>query len=191
MAYPNKQNMAAGAIPTWNAGGDFANLVASAYTQIKEAAGGFIGLIVNTVGVTSAAAFYDGLSSIVTITLAAPGVVSWAAHGLAIGDAVKLTTTGALPTGLTAGTTYYVSATGFTADAFSLSDTRAHAIAGTNNITTSVSQSGVQRAWDVTRPIGTFSTVAQASLQIGAQFSHGLFAITSGGSPADLTVLYR
>ncbi len=35
----------------------------------------------------------------VTITIASPGVVSLTSHGLATGDAIYLTTTGALPTG--------------------------------------------------------------------------------------------
>lgn len=44
----------------------------------------------------------------VTITIASPGVVSWSGHGMSNGDEVVFTTTGALPTGLTAGTVYYV-----------------------------------------------------------------------------------
>lgn len=47
-------------------------------------------------------------SSVATITIASPGVVTWASHGLANGWPVRFSTTGALPTGLTAGTTYYI-----------------------------------------------------------------------------------
>lgn len=47
-------------------------------------------------------------SSTVTITIASPGVVTWNAHGLPNGATIVLSTTGALPTGLTAGTTYYI-----------------------------------------------------------------------------------
>jgi hypothetical protein len=47
-------------------------------------------------------------SATATITIATPGVVAQNAHGKAAGDPVAFTTTGALPTGLTAGTTYYV-----------------------------------------------------------------------------------
>ena len=47
-------------------------------------------------------------NSTVTISIATPGVVSWTGHGLAIGAAVVFTTTGALPTGLTAGTVYWI-----------------------------------------------------------------------------------
>lgn len=47
-------------------------------------------------------------TSSVTITVAAPGVVTWANHGLPDGTKVVFTTTGTLPTGITASTTYYV-----------------------------------------------------------------------------------
>lgn len=59
----------------------------------------------------------------VAISVGTPGVVSWNGHGLQAGQPVVFSTTGALPTGLTAGTVYYVSATGLTADAFSVSAT--------------------------------------------------------------------
>lgn len=48
------------------------------------------------------------LSATVTITIASPGVVTWTAHGFTAGTPIVLSTTGALPTGLTAGTTYYI-----------------------------------------------------------------------------------
>jgi hypothetical protein len=44
----------------------------------------------------------------VTMTIASPCVVTWTGHTLVNGDRVVFTTTGALPTGLTAGVTYYV-----------------------------------------------------------------------------------
>lgn len=47
-------------------------------------------------------------TSTVTITNASPGVVTWNAHGLANDDPVYFTTTGALPTGLSVRTLYYV-----------------------------------------------------------------------------------
>lgn len=58
-----------------------------------------------------------------TVTIATPGVFSKASHGLLAGDIVRFTTTGALPTGLTAGTNYYVIATGLTSGAFQVSAT--------------------------------------------------------------------
>ena len=72
-----------------------------------------------------------------TVTIASPGVFSATAHGLVAGDTVIFNTDGALPTGLTADTTYYVIATGLTADAFQVSTT----LAG-SAVNTSGSQSG-------------------------------------------------
>lgn len=69
-----------------------------------------------------------------TITIASPGVVT-ATTGYSNGDAIVLNTTGALPTGLTPGTVYYVvNASGST---FSLAATY-----GGTAITTSGAQSG-------------------------------------------------
>lgn len=82
-------------------------------------------------------------SAAVTITVATPGVVSWTAHGLAADTAVVFTTTGALPTGLTAGTTYYVK-TVLSADTFSVAAT-----VGGTAITTSSTQSGTHTATTV------------------------------------------
>jgi microcystin-dependent protein len=47
-------------------------------------------------------------TSTVTITIASPGVVTWTSHGLSNDWPVQFSTTGALPTGLTTGQTYYV-----------------------------------------------------------------------------------
>jgi hypothetical protein len=123
------------------------------------------------------------------VTIATPGVVTWTAHGLVAGDAVKFTTTGALPTGITAGTTYYVIAAGLTADTFRISATPGGAA-----INTSGSQSGVQTGWDVTRKIGDVATTTQGNLPCGtngALVERGLIAIAAGAAAADLTVLYR
>lgn len=54
------------------------------------------------------ALYIDEPSATVTISIATPGVVTWTAHGLSNGKAVHLATTGGLPTGLAAGTIYYV-----------------------------------------------------------------------------------
>ena len=47
-------------------------------------------------------------ATVITVSIASPAVVTWAAHGLSANDKVKFTTTGSLPTGLVASTTYYV-----------------------------------------------------------------------------------
>jgi hypothetical protein len=141
-------------------------------------------------------AAYDGLSAVVTLTLASPGVVNWTAHGLAAGSAVVFTTTGSLPTGLTAGTTYYVANdTRLTANAFAVSDTQAHALAGTNQINFTGSQSGVQTGWNVSTPLGTLSTTTAGIpayfTTVGALCQLGLIVITAGGAAANVTVFFR
>lgn len=95
-------------------------------------------------------------SATITVTIASPGVVSWTGHGLAIGDVVYFSTTGALPTGITAGTAYYVSASSFGANSFRLSSSAANAMSGTN-INTTGSQSGTHTATCYTRRRGTGS----------------------------------
>jgi hypothetical protein len=59
----------------------------------------------------------------ITMTIASPAVLSWAAHGLPIGGAFQLTTTGALPTGVSINTTYYVITAGFGANSFQFAAT--------------------------------------------------------------------
>ncbi|HYD58976.1 MAG TPA: hypothetical protein VEC35_01380 [Noviherbaspirillum sp.] len=75
----------------------------------------------------------------VTISIASPGVVTWAAHGLSSGTPVSFATSGALPTGLAAATTYYV--VNPTTDTFQVAAT-----AGGAAINTSGSQSGTHTA---------------------------------------------
>lgn len=82
---------------------------------------------------------YESLSGTskgaVTISIASPGVVTCTAHGLVANTPVLLTTTGALPTGLTANTIYYVRNPA--TDTFELSAT-----SGGASINTTGTQSG-------------------------------------------------
>ncbi len=76
-----------------------------------------------------------------TLTIASPCVVTFTSHGLVDGDSVFLTTSGALPTGLSANTVYYAKSP--TANTFNLSTTRdATTGAAGTAINTSGSQSG-------------------------------------------------
>lgn len=77
-------------------------------------------------------------SSTATITIASPGVVTWTAHGRAAGEAIVFSTTGALPTGIVAGTTYYILSSGMTSDSFQISATP-----GGSVVNTTGTQSGV------------------------------------------------
>jgi hypothetical protein len=78
-------------------------------------------------------------SATVTLSIASPGVVTWASHGIPEGTPTILTTTGALPTGLTAGRIYYVVKA--QAGSFQLAAER-----GGRPIVTTGSQSGVHTA---------------------------------------------
>ncbi len=90
-----------------------------------------------------------------TVTIATPAVVTLAGHGLATGDSVYLTTTGALPTGLSANTRYWVVKTG--TDTFNLASSLANALAATK-INTTGSQSGVHTAKGCAYGLGDGST---------------------------------
>lgn len=73
----------------------------------------------------------------VTMTIAAPTVATLTSHGLILNDSIKFSTTGTLPTGVTAGVTYFILSSGLTANAFQFSATR-----GGTAITTTGSQTG-------------------------------------------------
>lgn len=79
---------------------------------------------------------------IATMTIATPAVVTRVGHGYTAGMPIVFSTTGTLPTGVTAGKTYYVIATGLTADAFQFSAT----LAG-GAVNTSGTQSGVHSVY--------------------------------------------
>lgn len=80
-------------------------------------------------------------SSTVTLSIAAPGVVTWNGHGRSANDPIKFASTGLLPTGISAGVTYYVVSASITANTFQLSATP-----GGSAITTSGSQTGTHTA---------------------------------------------
>ena len=79
-----------------------------------------------------------GIVAPFTVTIASPGVVTMTAHGLLGGERVILQTTGALPTGLSVSTVYFVKY--IDANTFNLSTT-----SGGSNINTSGSQSGTHK----------------------------------------------
>lgn len=114
----------------------------------------------------------------VTITLATPGVVTWTNHGLSINDPIQFDTTGTLPTGMIAGTTYFVSAVGFTTSSFQFSAT-----VGGVSINTSVAQSGTHYC----EQVGTMPTnINEGTIYyvLAAGFTSGSFevATTAGGT---------
>ena len=103
---------------------------------VSNGAGGTAGSQGNNNGGAGGA---TSLGTVVTISITTPAVVSLTAHGLYVGQPVTFETTSALPTGLTAGTTYYVISAGLTANAFEISTS-----IGGSAVNTSGSQSGTQ-----------------------------------------------
>ena len=133
------------------------------------------------------------ISSTVTITIAAPGVVTWTDHGLRVNDTIRFTTTGALPTGLAINTTYYVK-TVLSPNTFTVS-----ASAGGAAITTSGTQSGVQTAlvWYGTAVVAVANTaVTLASVTVpgwsvgtGGQIEiNALFSLTNSANAKNLNM---
>jgi hypothetical protein len=88
-------------------------------------------------------------TSTVTLTIASPCVVTWANHMLPENTAIRITTSGALPTGLTAGKIYYTKDEQY--GTFNLSETP-----GGVAINTSGSQSGTHTA------LGTVHEIIEA-----------------------------
>ena len=72
-----------------------------------------------------------------TVTIASPAVFTCTTNNFALNDIVYLSTTGALPTGLTAATPYYVISTGLAGNTFSVSATL-----GGSAVNTTGAQSG-------------------------------------------------
>lgn len=90
-------------------------------------------------------------SATITVTIASPGVVTWTGHEFQNGDKIVFTTTGALPTGITAGVPYYV--VNRATNTFQISLTR-----GGTAINTSGSQSGVHTGRFANHGLGDGST---------------------------------
>ena len=91
----------------------------------KTAPSGFLKANGAAISRSTYAALFAALcpSSAVTVTLASPGVFTWNSHPLSAGDRLRLTTTGALPTGLTATSQdYYVSPANLSANNFTVSN---------------------------------------------------------------------
>lgn len=82
-------------------------------------------------------------SATVTMTIATPCVVTHTSHGLSTGDRIVLYTTGALPTGVSAYTAYYIIKVD--SNSYNLATTLANASAGTK-VASSGSQSGTHTA---------------------------------------------
>ena len=130
-------------------GGSYVNIPSTSIFLASTGTGanGWAGLYWTNIG----GAAPSPANSTVTISIASPAVVTWNSHGLIPGTPVVFTTSagGALPTGLTAGATYYVLSTGLTTNTFQVSTTP-----GGTAVNTSGSQSGTQTASSFTELYG-------------------------------------
>jgi hypothetical protein len=135
------------------------------------------------------------ISSTVTITIAAPGVITWAGHGLSVNDTIRFTTTGALPTGLAINTTYYVKQV-LSANTFTVSTS-----AGGAAVTTSGTQSGTHTAlvWYGVAVVAVANTeITLASVTVpgwsmgvgGGMEIDALFTVTNNATVKTLGMTY-
>lgn len=100
----------------------------------------------------------------VTMTIATPCVVTWTSNPLRNGDQVIFSTTGALPTGLTAGTTYFV----VNAGADGAGKFRVAAALNGADINTSGSQSGTHTAHSRSTHVNNLTTQDGVYVKSGA-----------------------
>lgn len=114
----------------------------------------------------------------ITVTIATPAVVTFTAHGLYEGAPIIFTTTGALPTGITAGTTYYVGRSP-AANTFNISTSVANAIAGTF-INTSGTQSGTHTGTNATTKRGTGAGTTELQKLAGIWTNKNSITLTNG-----------
>lgn len=104
----------------------------------------------------------------VTITIAAPGVFTDTAHGFTGACPVVFTNSGGgLPTGITSGTTYYITPGSITTNTYSVATTVANALAGTSVTTTGTSTGTQTRTGGVSLSTGAAATVTGVILTAG------------------------
>ncbi len=130
---------------TWTLIGDYGTASTNVGGVVFKGTGGIRYAILGNDTASNLYSKWDGsslsntfsLKSTCTTTIATPCVVTATAHGLSADDQIKFTTTGSLPTGITANAIYYVLSTDLTADTFKFSTT-----IGGAAVNTSGSQSG-------------------------------------------------
>jgi hypothetical protein len=117
------------------------------------------------------------VTALTSISNASPAVFTLNSHGRAVGDAIVLTTDGTLPTGLTAGTVYYIISAGFGANSFQVSAT-----AGGSAINTSSAGSGTHSFTD------DYTALPTGDQWQFAQFNNFVFAVQTGIAPQVYTL---
>lgn len=125
-----------------------------------------------------------------TISNATPAVVTYT-NTFAAGDPVIFSTTGTLPTGLTAGTTYYVIAAGLSGSAFEVSATvggaainTSSAGSGTHSVTSKYSALSSSAQWQFAQTGNlVWATQANAVLQVFDLSTGSAFSVALGSPP--------
>jgi hypothetical protein len=117
------------------------------------------------------------VTALTSISNASPAVLTLNSHGRSVGDAIVLTTDGTLPTGLTAGTVYYIISAGFGANSFQVSAT-----AGGSAINTSSAGSGTHSFTD------DYTALPSGDQWQFAQFNNFVFAVQTGIAPQVYTL---
>lgn len=128
-----------------------------------NAPAGYVGEII-----TSGICAGPASTATVTITIAAPGVFTDTAHGITGACPVVFTNSGGgLPTGITSGTTYYITPASITTNTYSVSTTVANALAGTSVTTTGTSTGTQTRTSGVALTTATAATITGVALTAG------------------------
>ncbi len=170
--YPIVSTLATGTAPfTVASTTNVANLNASLVTGVTSGAAPSAGVVGEVLAVNCFMGAAAAAATAVTVTIAAPGVVTWSSHTFTtIGSPANYTCpinfTGTPPTGLSVGTTYYIVGSSVSGDTFSVADTAAHALAGTNKVTTTGSDGGTTAY--IGYLIGNGNTVAAAGVTVTA-----------------------
>lgn len=128
-----------------------------------------------------------------TISVGSPATITLASHGFSIGDVIKFTTSGSLPSGISANKHYHIITAGFGAGSFRISETPEGTV-----ISTTGSQSGVQKVGLVTGQVGSTQvaivpiSVDDAARVVGSNFvfQGEDYTITQYESELDLNAEY-
>jgi hypothetical protein len=101
-AFPNAQNLRAGAIPVYAAGALAKNITTSVGTLVKTGAGTFEGVTVNTAQAGASVTVYDGIDNTGTklATISAAAQTSLA-FNIALATGLYVVTAGATPADVT------------------------------------------------------------------------------------------
>lgn len=120
---------------------------AATSTGVTDASNGTAGKVGEVASINCLVAGSAAASTSVTVTIATPGVVTWSSHTFAPSTGLANYTCpinflGTPPTGIVVGTNYYIIGSSVSGDTFQISDTAAHALAGTNAVATTGSDGG-------------------------------------------------